>query len=85
MPLKEVVGGIYSLQPLPSRWRSLLAMGNRIGTVHCPVRTMSARPLGFGAVDRWNPLSSSGTRHVQRVLTLPPDICPRPVRFYCSL
>jgi hypothetical protein len=27
MQLKEVVGGIYSLQPLPSRWLSLLAMG----------------------------------------------------------
>jgi hypothetical protein len=23
----EVVGGIYSLQPLPSRWLSLLSMG----------------------------------------------------------
>jgi hypothetical protein len=22
-------------------------------TVHCPVRATSARPLGFGAVDRW--------------------------------
>jgi hypothetical protein len=27
MPLKEVVGGIYSLQPLPSPWMFLLAMG----------------------------------------------------------
>jgi hypothetical protein len=27
MPLKEVVGGIYSLQPLPGRWLFLLAMG----------------------------------------------------------
>jgi hypothetical protein len=26
MPLKEVVGGIYSLQQLPSRWMFLLAM-----------------------------------------------------------
>jgi hypothetical protein len=25
--LKEVVGGIYSLQPLPSRWLFLLSMG----------------------------------------------------------
>jgi hypothetical protein len=25
--MDEVVGGIYSLQPLPSRWLSLLAMG----------------------------------------------------------
>jgi hypothetical protein len=69
MPLKEVVGGIYSLQPLPSRWLFLLAMGtpdspveHRTGIVHCPVRATSARPLGFGAVDHWNPLSSSGTK-----------------------
>jgi hypothetical protein len=68
IPLKEVVGGIYSLQPLPSRWLSLLSMGtpdslvvHRTGTVHCPVRDMSARLLGFGAVDRWNPLSYSCT------------------------
>jgi hypothetical protein len=26
MALNEVVGGIYSPQPLPSRWQSLLAM-----------------------------------------------------------
>jgi hypothetical protein len=56
MPLKEVVGGIYSLQPLPSRWLFLLAMGtpdspvvHRLATVHCPVRATLARPLGFGA------------------------------------
>ena len=28
-------------------------------TVHCPVRTTSAQPLGFGAVDRWRRLSCS--------------------------
>jgi hypothetical protein len=32
------------------------------GTVHCPVCATSARPLGFGADDRWNPLSCSCTR-----------------------
>jgi hypothetical protein len=60
--------GIYSLQSLPSRWLSLLAMGtpdspvaHRTGIVHCSVHATSARPLGFGAVDRWNPLSSRGT------------------------
>jgi hypothetical protein len=31
------------------------------GTVHCLVCATSARPLGFGAVDRWNPLSCSCT------------------------
>jgi hypothetical protein len=58
------MGGIYSLQPLPSRWLSLLAMGTpdspvvqQTATDHCPVRATSARPLGFGAVDCWNPLS----------------------------
>jgi hypothetical protein len=42
-------------------------------------------PVGVGAVDGWNPLSSSGTRHVRCVLTTPPDICSRTVHFYCSL
>jgi hypothetical protein len=47
-------GGIYSPQPLPSRcWR----WAHRIITVHCPVLATSARPLGFGAVDRWSRLS----------------------------
>jgi hypothetical protein len=68
MPLKEVVGGIYSPQPLPSHWLVLLSMGtpdspmvHRTGIIHCPVRAMPARLLGFGAVDRWNPLSCSCT------------------------
>jgi hypothetical protein len=30
-------------------------------TVHCPVRATLARPLGFGAVDRWSALSSCCT------------------------
>jgi hypothetical protein len=62
--MNEVVGGIYSIQPLPSRWLFLLSMGtsdssmvHRTGTIHCSVRTTSARSLGFGAVDRWKPLS----------------------------
>jgi hypothetical protein len=64
MALNEVVGGIYSPQPLPSRWLTLRSMGTPDSTVahwtaivHCLVHTMSARPLGFGAVDRWSPLS----------------------------
>jgi hypothetical protein len=47
----EVVGGIYSLQPLPSRW---LSMAHRTGwwctghgTVHCPVRATSATRWGL--------------------------------------
>jgi hypothetical protein len=52
VPLKEVVGGIYSLQPVPSRWLFLLSMGtldspvvHRTGIVHCLVRATSVRPL----------------------------------------
>jgi hypothetical protein len=57
MALNEVVGGIYSLQLLPSRWLFLLATGtpdspvaHRTFTVHCLVRVTSARQLGFGAI-----------------------------------
>jgi hypothetical protein len=32
-------------------------VAHRTLTVHCPVRAMSARPLGFEAIDRWSPLS----------------------------
>jgi hypothetical protein len=35
---------------------------HRTTTVYCPMRATSARPLGFGAVDRWNPLSFCCTR-----------------------
>jgi hypothetical protein len=62
------LGGIYSLQPLPSRWQRLLATGapdspvcHRTTTVHYPVRATLAQPLGFGAVDRWSRLSSCCT------------------------
>jgi hypothetical protein len=64
--MNEVVGGIYSPQPLPSHWKRLLAMGaldslvrHRTAIVHCPVCATSAQPLGFGAVDHWRCLSSS--------------------------
>jgi hypothetical protein len=66
--MSEVVGGIYSPQPLPSRWQRLMAVGapdspvrHRTATVHYPVRAMSAQLLWFGAVDRWRRLSSSCT------------------------
>jgi hypothetical protein len=39
-----VVGKVY--------WR----WAHRIVTVHCPMRATSARPLGFGVVDRWGRL-----------------------------
>jgi hypothetical protein len=64
MASNEVVGGIYSPQPHPSRLLFLLSMGapdspvaHCTVTVHCPVHATSARPLGFGAIDRWSPLS----------------------------
>jgi hypothetical protein len=69
MPMNEVVGGIYSPQPLPGHWQTLLAMGapnspvaHRTVTVYYPVRATSARPLVFEAVDRWGALSSCCTR-----------------------
>jgi hypothetical protein len=65
----EVFGRIDSLQPLHSRWLTLLSMGtldspvaHRTTTVHYLVHATSARPLGFGAVDRWNHLSFCCTR-----------------------
>jgi hypothetical protein len=51
--MNVVVGGIYSPQPLPSCWQRRLAMG----APDSPVCATSARPLGFGAVDRWRHLS----------------------------
>jgi hypothetical protein len=62
------LGGIYSLQPLTSRWQFLLVMGtqdspvaHRTCTVHCPMCATSARPLGFGASWPLEPLSCSCT------------------------
>jgi hypothetical protein len=52
MEVNEVVGGIYSSQPLSSHWLSLLAMG----APDSPVHATSAHPLRFGAVYRWNVL-----------------------------
>jgi hypothetical protein len=42
---------------------------HRTVTVHSPVCATSACPLGFGAVDRWNPLSFCCIGHVRRPLT----------------
>jgi hypothetical protein len=82
MALNEVVGGIYSPQSLPSHWQSLLAMGardspvsHRTVTVHCPVRATSARPLGFGIVDRWSPLSFCCTGQSGDLWILLSDLC----------
>ena len=59
MALNEVVGGIYSLQPLSSRWLTLLSMGTPDSLVvhrtgHCPQSGAFhvSTPLRFGAVDR---------------------------------
>jgi hypothetical protein len=58
----EMVGGIYSLQPLPSRWLTLLAMGTpdspmvhqtSLFTVWCVPRQRTC--WGLELVDRWNP------------------------------
>jgi hypothetical protein len=57
-------GGIYSLQPLPSRWLSLLSMVTPDSPVvhrtwHCSLSDAChvSRLLRFRAVDRWSPLS----------------------------
>jgi hypothetical protein len=65
----EVVAGIYSLQPLPSRWLTLLSMGTPDSPVaHRTVRWRTGQSLftvrcapcqrahwGLELVDRWNP------------------------------
>jgi hypothetical protein len=68
MAWMEVVGDIYSLQPLPICWLTLLSMGTSDSPVvhrirHCLLSGAChvSRPLGFGAIDRWSPLSSCGT------------------------
>jgi hypothetical protein len=76
------LGGIYSPQPLPSRWLFSLAMGTPDSlvahrTLHSSLS--SARhfsyPLGFGAVDRWRLLSSSGTGQSGAFWLLCSDFC----------
>jgi hypothetical protein len=68
MAWMEVVGGIYSLQPLPSCWLSLLSTGTPDSPVvhrtwHCSLfgACHVSRPLGFVTIDRWSPLSSCST------------------------
>jgi hypothetical protein len=58
--------GIYSLQPLPIRWLSLLVMDTSDSpvahwtcTIHCPVCATSTRPLGFWSGWPLQPLSCS--------------------------
>jgi hypothetical protein len=55
----EVVGGIYNLQPLRSRWLTLLSMGTLDSpvvhrTLYCSLfgECHVSRPLGFEAIDR---------------------------------
>jgi hypothetical protein len=66
--MNEVVGGIYSPQPLPLSLGRLLAMGapdslvcHQTGNVPCPVRRHVTQPLGFGARSSIRALSSCGT------------------------
>jgi hypothetical protein len=84
-PWMRWLRGIYSPQPLPSRWLSLLAMGtpdshwrpvaHRTVTVHYPVRATSARPLGFGASRPLEPLSFCSTRQSGDLWLLRYDFC----------
>jgi hypothetical protein len=88
----EMVGGIYSLQPLPSHWLTLLAMdtpdspvAHRTVTVHCPVRATSARLLGFGAGRPLEPLSCSCTEQSGATLDMSDDFCALTSATHCSL
>jgi hypothetical protein len=63
-----------------SSWLTLLSMGAPDSpvvhrTLHCSLSDAFhvSYPLGFGAVDRWHLLSSSGTGHVRCVLTFCSD------------
>jgi hypothetical protein len=60
--------GIYSLQPLPSRWLSLLSTGapdspvvHQTGHYSLSGACHVITSLEFGVVDRWSPLSCSCT------------------------
>jgi hypothetical protein len=72
--------GIYSPQPLSSRWGRLLAIGapdspvrHRTGPVHYPVRRHVTQLLGFGSSRPLALLSSCGTRQSAVPLTLRSD------------
>jgi hypothetical protein len=76
--MNEVVGGIYSLQPLPSRWLVLLAMGTRtvrwrtgqsLFTVRCVPRQHTRWDLE--RVECWNPCSVAAPDS-----PVPQPICP---------
>jgi hypothetical protein len=84
-------GGIYSPQPLPSRWQRLLAMGtpdslarHRTVIVHCPMRSTSARPLGFEAVDHWRRLPFCCTGQSSDLWLLRSDFCRDTIHHYLS-
>jgi hypothetical protein len=76
------LGGIYSPQPLPSRWLFLLSMGPPDSpmvhrTLHCSfsgARHVSYL-LGFGAVDCWHIQSSSSTEHSSDLWLRCSDFC----------
>jgi hypothetical protein len=68
MVMNEVVGGIYSPQPLTWSLGRLLVMDasdnsvrHRIGIVPCPVRRHITQSLGFGAGRLLEALSFCGT------------------------
>jgi hypothetical protein len=82
MAWMEVVGDIYSLQPLPSHWLSLLSMGTPDSPVvhrtwHCSLSGAChvSQPLGFGVVDRWSPLSSCVIRQSDVFWLCSSDFC----------
>jgi hypothetical protein len=71
-----VVWGIYSLQPLPSRWLTLLSMGtldspvaHGHNIVHCPVRATSADRWGLELliVEVFCPLAAPDSQHSRQL------------------
>jgi hypothetical protein len=61
-------------------------VAHRTVTVHCPVRATSARPLGFGAVDRWSSLSFCCTGQSGATPDSPvtSDFCALTLSRHCS-
>jgi hypothetical protein len=88
MPKVVVVGGIYSPQPLSSCWPRLLAMGapdspvrHQTCNVPCPVSRHVSQPLGFGAGQPLEALSSCVTGQSGAPLTSCSDFCRDTVYF----
>jgi hypothetical protein len=75
MSMNEVVGGIIAPNHFLAVGKVYWRWAHRTVTVHCPVRAMSAQPLGFGAVDHWRRLSFCCTGQSSDLGLLCSDFC----------